>query len=247
MKSAFSKKSLYVFGPSHLAALSLLFLCGCAGVDVTSLNPNGSHNTHAADGVRYYLPAPYLLVVELPPTIPGKSGGDSGDPTAQKAAASPGSTNTTSSTSMASPGPASDVSFSAATPQYMIKLIYLPDFRHPMAITESAGIGTADMKPNLQDGWMLTSLDSPVDSKVPETITAVSSLISSIGGDIIKTEDATSAGPAAPAPQTLKNLYKDNFILRPGLYRFAYGKNGALKGLERVTLFGGTKGAESEN
>jgi hypothetical protein len=65
----------------------------------------------------------------------------------------------------------------------MVRLIYLPDYTHPMAINENPGLfGLASMKPTLQDGWMLTSLEGSGDSKTAETIGAVAQLIGSVEG-----------------------------------------------------------------
>jgi len=206
-------------------ATAVCALAGCAGVTVTPLNPDNNTKVKGAEsGLRYYMPMPYLLVIELPPsttptnsvsdtqrakpqsppdagssdlssngvpktlsptdfTMPtngatnlaaGASAGGPGPNATQKKspenAASPetGNTNKTDSanSSQTSPTPVSDVSFGAATPQYVVKMIYLPDMRRPMAMNSSTGLwGTSDMKPVLQDGWMLTSLDATADSK----------------------------------------------------------------------------------
>jgi uncharacterized protein YceK len=236
--------------------MPVLVLSGCASVNVTPLNANGTPNKKAADGIRYYLPLPYLLVVELPPTLVTNGASPasddqnlseddaniaaSGGGSKPKPPASGNTTNQSSSSAMTSPAPASDVSFSAATPQYMIKLIYLPDLQHPMAMTESAGIGTADMKPNLQDGWMLTSLDAPIDSKASENITAVGSLLSSVASGFVKALVVNHGGQPPSIPPSLETYYTGkNSILRPGLYRFVYDKKGVLTGLAPVTIFKG--------
>jgi hypothetical protein len=60
-------------------------------------------------------------------------------------------------------------------------VVYLPDpqqeFIMRIAPFDGAiGIGTVSMKPTLQDGWNLTGLESSVDTKVPETLTAIAGL-----------------------------------------------------------------------
>ena len=71
-------------------------------------------------------------------------------------------------------------------------IVYLPDPRQQVIIQVSPldgwfGIGSASMKPTLQDGWNLTALESTVDTKVPETLTAIAGLVS-----------AAKPAPAAP-------------------------------------------------
>jgi len=62
-------------------------------------------------------------------------------------------------------------------------IVYLPDPRQQVIMQVSPldgwfGIGSASMKPTLQDGWNLTALESTVDTKVPETLTAIGGLLS---------------------------------------------------------------------
>jgi hypothetical protein len=238
-------------------------LAACASVDVIPLTVQGQKATDQEPGVRYYLPAPYLLVAELPPTPTGakdksKPGDQPGDiPPDEKglteshagAAPKPGSPKDGGADSGTSgPGannasaPVSDTSFQAGTPQYMMKLIYLPDRAHPMAMTAHSGLfGTAAMKPTLQDGWMLTALDSSADNKVAEVLTAVGSIIGAASG----AGGAKASGGKPPSAEASfgadgKPLPKPSLpILRPGLYRFDYDTGtGVLKGLVPVTLFG---------
>jgi len=126
----------------------------------------------------------------------------------------------------------------------MIKLIYLPDLAHPMAMTASSGLfGTAAMKPTLQDGWMLTALDSSADNKVAEVLTAVGSIIgAATGAGGSKASGGTKSTSAdASFKGTEKAVSPPRPILRPGLYRFDYADTGVLNGLIPVTLFGGCK------
>jgi hypothetical protein len=55
-------------------------------------------------------------------------------------------------------------------------IVNLPDANADSVIIPRQGLGTVSMKPQLSDGWNLTALDSATDSKIPETITAISSL-----------------------------------------------------------------------
>ena len=282
-----------------LAAMLCLF-AGCAGVAVTPLAPDGLTKLRGAEsGLRYYMPMPYLLVMELPPSTvptestpnaahpPPKSPGDAGTTNSTSNAARPtrqtpqgfskppegdtnsaaaataggpgaGSSNTddtagkdTENSSKSSAAPVSDLSFGAATPQYVAKLVYLPDMRRPMAMKSSTGLwGTSSMKPVLQDGWMLTSLDSTADSKTAETLQALGTIAgTAIGGGAgaaAKTAaKAKAGGPGGGGglpqlPADLSSYYgAANGILRPGLYRFNYDANGVLTSLTAVSFFTG--------
>ena len=288
-------------------ATAFCFVAGCAGIKVTPLDQNGlrakSGRTNQEEGLRYYMPMPYLIVAELPPTIGqsttssnGLDTSDSNGPFANpppsdgtlptNAIAAPGAaavtgskgkekpsqqsqnpsantqnskgmgTNTTSgpsNSSPTSPPPISDLSFGGSTPQYVIKLVYLPDMRHPMAMTQSAGIGTAEMKPELQDGWMLTTLDATADAKVAESLQAIGSMVGSAFGAGTGTKAAGAAASNLPAPgggpggarptrmpSDLSSYYDAlKGVLRPGLYRFDYDANGTLTGISAVEFFTG--------
>jgi hypothetical protein len=189
-----------------------------------------------------------LLVVELPPVVSTNSPKaeeiqeDSISKDTDKAKTpSPKNDGTASdssdpSSSAKSSSPVSDTSFMAATPQYMVKLIYLPDLAHPMAMSENTGLfGTSEMKPVLQDGWMLTSLDATADSKVAETLTAVAA----IAGAAMGTGSGGGAGKAAAknAASIESIIPHETHILRPGLYRFEYDKDGLLIGLTPLQHF----------
>jgi hypothetical protein len=232
----------------------IAMLGGCAGVRVTPLNPDGTAAAGAKEGIRYYMPAPYLLVASMPP-LPARGStstdsGDSEDPLIEDAQAAQSKKDSKTkptkkddgegpSSAPAGGAPSSNTSFLASTPQYMLKLVYLPDKTKPMAMSVRTGLfGAASMKPGLQDGWMLTSLDASADSKTAETLTAIASLVSS----------ATTGGAAAPGKtKTMTQNNKEvpenipdfsDQILKPGLYKFVYDDaSGQLIGLHAVTYF----------
>ena len=289
-------------------ATLLCMLAGCAGVTVTPLNPDDNTKVKGAEsGLRYYMPMPYLLVMELPPSTgsinstsnavhpkpqsppdAGLTNSNAAQPTplspsdfnipangatnlaAEAAAGGPGTgatpkrpatntpspetagTNTTDNvnSSQTSPAPISDISFGASTPQYVAKLVYLPDMRRPMAMKSSTGLwGTSAMKPALQDGWMLISLDATADSKTAETLQAVGSIAGAAlgtgaAGSAAKTAASAKAGGVGDGPlqlpADLSSYYgATNGILRPGLYRFDYASDGVLKKLTAVSFFTG--------
>jgi hypothetical protein len=66
---------------------------------------------------------------------------------------------------------------------YTIKLIYLPDLQHPMALRMRSGaFGSITAGPTLQDGWMLTSITANVDSGAGNIASILSSVASLAGG-----------------------------------------------------------------
>ncbi|MEQ8397575.1 hypothetical protein [Thalassobaculum sp.] len=62
--------------------------------------------------------------------------------------------------------------------EFAHQFIYLPDYSRPYVMNMEPGIGVAEMKPRLENGWNLTGVDITQDSKAAETMTAVGSLIS---------------------------------------------------------------------
>ncbi|MGA2081555.1 MAG: hypothetical protein ABSH53_13235 [Holophaga sp.] len=209
-----------------------ILLTGCAGVQVVPLNPDGTQAQKAAPGIRYYLPQPYLLVAELPPVEAQAGGKDLKSPSSSSGkpgdAGSAQGGDTTSAS--AAPSASTDTGFFAATPQYVMKLIYLPDYDHPMAITAKAGMGTVQWNPTLQDGWMLTSLTANSDSKVAEMLTALGTTATGVkGGTTTKAAPSEEPGPKA-APSGADKL-------DPGLYRFEFDSATHHFRLKAVTWF----------
>jgi hypothetical protein len=234
----------YIVAGSWLAIATLL--PGCAKVTVTPLDPSGQPTTEA-EGVRYYLPKPYLLVMSLSGSAPEGKPPPKGpvvDPkTGEVIAPGGGDTNTSSKDSpggntngtSAAPSATGDISYLAADAQTVAKLIYLPDYSRPMAISESPGLfGSVNMAANLQDGWLLTSLQGAGDSKTAETLMAIASLISAAGGGAgagaaKKAQPPGGAGVEAPPPSTQ--------LLPPGLYAFVYNPGGLLTDVCLVRAF----------
>ena len=177
----------------RLTVLAPILLTSCASVTAVPLMANGMPDG-TTKGLRYYLPKPYILVTELPVPAPapqaargtqgqggaagaGAAGGNgSGKDQSGKSSDSPQATTPTA--------PATDTSFSASMANYSVKLIYLPDYNHPMALQEESGLfGNVSLAPTFQDGWMLTSLSSLNDSGGAAALAAVASLVgSAVGG-----------------------------------------------------------------
>lgn len=65
----------------------------------------------------------------------------------------------------------------ALPPEFSSQIIYLPNPKQRYAVTISPGWGTVDGSVKLINGWMLDTVGSKMDSKIPETITAISGLV----------------------------------------------------------------------
>jgi hypothetical protein len=222
----------------HIAAAAsavCLTLCGCAKVSITPLKPDGTPSGEA-EGIRYYVPKPYLLVMNLS----GGSGGGASppaapvlDPKTGKPIGQPGGGDTSTQTGgggtgTTAPSASGDTSFMAADTQTVAKIIYLPDYSRPMAVSEFPGLfGTSTMSASLQDGWMLTTLQGSGDSKTAETLTALGSLVSAVGGVVSGGGAAKSAvkAPGGPGGQAITNPLQ---LLPPGLYSPVYNPAGVF-------------------
>jgi hypothetical protein len=158
------------------------------------------------------------------------AGGPGGNAQSTNTAGSDGSGGTAST-------PA-DVTFSISSDPYLAKIIYLPDYEHPLAITEHTGFGTVQMQFSLVDGWMLNNFSNNANSEGPEMVTALASLLSAAtsltGPGAAKGaggKGLTAGGVGQPQPTTPR------LVLQPGLYEFRYS-DGKLAGLCAITLVG---------
>jgi hypothetical protein len=222
---------------------------GCAKVSVLPLDKDGKKLANVEEGVRYYPPNPYLLITENPVDSVSavKEIADGKGKTTIKTAPAKGPDDQTPPApdggSGSAPSGTGNTSFGMFTKQYGIKLIYLPDLAHPMSISESGGLfGSSQMKPALQDGWMLTSLDASADSKVADTLTPIASIVSGIkGGGSSAAGTSADGGSSASQKvlmQQLTGAKPSNLpVLPTGLYEFVYGTNGNLERLRAVAYF----------
>jgi len=69
---------------------------------------------------------------------------------------------------------------------YTSTITYLPDKTRYYVVTVKQGLGTVDGSVKLVDGWRLDTLGAQTDSKIPETIGAVTGLIKEVGGLAVK-------------------------------------------------------------
>jgi hypothetical protein len=187
--------------------------------DVTVQDPVADHATSAPPPASH--PAPG-----------GSSSGHSAPTAAAHPNSSSGAPDTPSKNSPAPPdssAPAAGVAstqFSASNSRYVAKLVYLPDLSRPMAISTTTGLGAVTLGASLQEGWMLTSLQTSSDSKTAEILTAIAAGIGATHGG---GGGGGTGGKQQPGggPNTLP----------PGLYMFDYGPKGTVAGLCYVTLF----------
>lgn len=238
-------------GAASLASIALaLGLTGCAGLQIHQLDPASMKVIRGTpNGAVYFLPKPYLLVTRLPDKVDASSQNQDIKPNAPvhkkaaqadtghgegqlKGAPPPGGddsgspkSDSGSTPAPAAPGGGSD--FIAQTSNYVLKLVYLPDYAHPMSITATAGIGTAKLTPTFQNGWMLTGFTSEADSKASEMVQQVAGLIGS----------ATKAVAPGGGPSLANVSGPSDEVLKPGLYEFEYDIKGHLLGLCPVDYF----------
>lgn len=163
---------------AFVVVAGLTFSLGCARVDVIRLKPGDT----TTEGVRFYRPAPYLLVTVQPsPPKPDGKPGEEPKPTMQTT------------------------------------IVWLPDVSEEYTVSVEEGWGVANGSIELIDGWRLSKLGAIADSKAPETITAVGSLLTSIAGVAIKSTDDKG--------------------LAPGLYRIIFDKtSGHVIGVQEVDM-----------
>ncbi|WP_429287649.1 hypothetical protein [Paraburkholderia sp. GAS206C] len=120
---------------------------------------------------------------------------------------------------------------------YVAKLIYLPDRTQPMAVNVHSGlIGTSSIQLDLQNGWMLTSVNGSSDNKVAETLTAVGTIIAALKGT---GSSSGGGGGGGGGSNKTGGVPIPGNILLPGLYAFDYDKKtGELAGFCAAQTFG---------
>jgi hypothetical protein len=102
---------------------------------------------------------------------------------------------------------------------YTIQIVWLPNYNMGYAVKTTPGLGTADGKVKLAAGWQLTEFGAVVDTKIPETINAVTDLVKAVGVSALLKDKKE--------PETIP--------LEAGLYRLIFDKaKGSFQGLERV-------------
>lgn len=102
-----------------------------------------------------------------------------------------------------------------------IQMIYLPDYNQEYVIRERVFFGTVSMKPTLENGWNLTSLEATADPKTAEIITALVG-VARLG--------AANADIASSQTSVVTNF-------PPGIYPLIFDPTGVLVSLGRRVEF----------
>ncbi|WP_029349885.1 hypothetical protein [Bosea sp. 117] len=97
----------------------------------------------------------------------------------------------------------------------------LPDRSEEYAININAGLGSANVTPELHDGWRLDKMAANLDSQTDENLNAVANLVKAAGSLTPKASGVNRAGGAAPECI--------------GVYRIVYDETGGIKGFAKLS------------
>jgi hypothetical protein len=209
-----------------------LIINACTTVSITPINYNGEKVPNGIEGLPFFRPKPYLLVLKSPKIKHENNQNLKSD---ENQAEGDTEENTNNSTLL------------FKTENYLVKLIYLPDFSHGYTISISnpwRPFGSTEMSPQLENGWMLKSLNSKVDSKTPETLTAIASIVAAarngatpIPGNPTFESNWSNSGLPDNSEHTVTEYDLNQLgVLKPGLYEFKY-IDGVLVDLELKKSF----------
>ncbi len=202
----------------------------------------------AEQGFRIPRMTPYLVVAELPgkttsvtpnaggaaaagkkvvAALPAPPPGGGLVPGAPVAAGpfGPGAADATPAADASTPAPAvgtgSDTSFVAQTDTFVMKIVYLPDYSHAVAVRVKSGLfGASSLQLSFQNG-MLTAVGGKVDnSKAADVATAALQAIASVATGGAAKAAAAAAPGAAPGAGETAITKPDKPPLRPGIYAF---------------------------
>ena len=113
------------------------------------------------------------------------------------------------------------ISKTEATGTLQAKTVFLPRMNEEYVINVRSGLGTVDASFDLVDGWNLTHFGDKRDSKIPDTITALTGTLKETAAILEKTVGEIPA-------------------LEPGLYRYSFDlgpESGFVDGLVPVLQF----------
>jgi len=113
--------------------------------------------------------------------------------------------------------------FTSVKDSLTAKVIYLPDLANPQYVKLKSGLGTSNLSLTLANG-ILTSYGLSTDTKIPETITAATGLITELA-TVLKGD--TKNDKPSPKP-TIKNTVFE-------LYEFILDKDNTVK-LHKVEI-----------
>lgn len=133
----------------------------------------------------------------------------------------------------ASAGSGSDTSFTAQNSTLVMRIIYLPDYRHAVAMSASPGLfGTSTLGLSFENG-MLTAINSKIDnSKNADVLTQLAGLFGGSAKAVKSTDGAPGGGPikASSAPAA------EEPPMQPGVYAFVEDDASSTKSLSLCTV-----------
>ena len=157
-----------------------------------------------------------------PDPAPAAAGGDKDKGAAADAAPAQAST-----------GSGSDTAFAAQSDTFVMRIVYLPDYRHSVAVQVTSGLfGNSSLSLSLQNG-MLTGVNAKVDnSKAADVAVAALQAITTLAtGPKPSTPSAAAAAPGG-RPAALQRP-----PLKPGVYAFVPSSGANPLGLCTVAFF----------
>lgn len=159
-----------------------------------------------------------------PDPAPAAAGGDKDKDKGAAADAAPAQANA---------GSGSDTAFAAQSDTFVMRIVYLPDYRHSVAVQVTSGLfGNSSLSLSLQNG-MLTGVNAKVDnSKAADVAVAALQAITTLAtGPKPSTPPAAAAAPSGP-PAALQRP-----PLKPGVYAFVPSSGANPLGLCTVAFF----------
>jgi len=208
---------------AHLLISSML-LTGCSS-SITAISLKAPNENKKA--IPYYLPQPYLLITKDFSHLATKTikteeitTGDTQDQAGEVSGTEKKETSTT----------AEPVSITVNGFTY--KIIYLPNLAEKYGLVYNSGSGVSDLSFTLKNGWMFTGLNLKSDTQIDETITALSSLVSSVAkaAEPLFRAQAIEIGEG-PEPEVAREPE-----LKPAIWLFKMTVDGEKITFDRVSL-----------
>ncbi len=191
-----------------LLLISSVLLTGC-GSSITAISLKGEKENKKA--IPYYLPQPYLLITKdfsHPGTKTTKT-----EKTESANTQAEQDSGTAKNETIITKEPVS-----ITVNGFTYKIIYLPNLAEKYGLVYNTSSGESDLSFTLKDGWMFTGFNLKSDTQIDETITAISSLVSSIAKTVVPSEIGLLAksipeepGEVPEEPKPLIWLFKMTF------------------------------------
>jgi len=185
-----------------------VLLTGC-GSSITAISLKGEKENKKA--IPYYLPQPYLLITKdfsHPGTKTTKT-----EKTESANTQAEQDSGTAKNETIITKEPVS-----ITVNGFTYKIIYLPNLAEKYGLVYNTSSGESDLSFTLKDGWMFTGFNLKSDTQIDETITAISSLVSSIAKTVVPSEIGLLAksipeepGEVPEEPKPLIWLFKMTF------------------------------------